>query len=308
MAAAAGSVLTMTDISGLLPRIESIERALSNYIKTESAIQESKTIQRVLDKIHTYYPTLLAKQTDLKYVYTPTGGLLTDLDGCIVVSAKPPKPVRRNGFRNNSLGFNPATDFARTIILEAKHSLTKAKVDTKILQMCKLKELLHSLHSFDFDHTVPAFQAMIEDHGFHNYPRDFYVLFAADDMDYNVRRFLLAISRGITKEAYNDFAMSFLKNDPFYKTIKQNSTIPKKMKATLHATKTIEEATAVLENPAFRDYAPTLQRILVPYEAIVPYYNQFVNRIGFLQFDTLFLPELFPYPMPDPRFIGGFRF
>jgi hypothetical protein len=308
MAAAAGSVLTMMDISGLLPRIESIERALSNYIKTESAIQESKTIQRVLDKIHTYYPTLLAKQTDLKYVYTPTGGLLTDLDGCIVVSAKPPKPVQRNGFRNNSLGFNPATDFARTIILEAKHSLTKAKVDTKILQMYKLKELFHSLPSFDFDHAVPAFQAMIEDHGFHNYPGDFYLLFAADDMDYDVRRFLLAVSGGITKEAYNDFAMSFLKKDPFYKTIKRNSTIPKKLKATLHATKTIEEALSVLENPVFRDYALTFLRILVPYEAIVHYYNQFVNRIGFLQFDTLFLPELFPYPMPDPRRIGGFRF
>jgi hypothetical protein len=305
MAAAASSALTIADLSGLLSRIDVLERRFMNYISTESAIQEAKDVQRILDKVHTYMPTVSAKATDLKYVYTPFGVLLTDLDGCIVISTKPSKPNRRNTYKNNTLGFNPASDFARTLIVESKHSLTKPKIDNKIFQMCQLKDVFRALPTLDFARTSSAFQTMIDDHAFQTYPSDFYILFAADDMGWNIRQFIMALSEGITKEAYDTYSLQFLKGDPYYKTIKKNPTILKRLKVALHSAKTVEDANAVLADDAFEPYRLTFSQILKPYDAIAPYYNQLRNRIGFLQFNTLYLPELFPYPMPS-HYMGAF--
>lgn len=304
-AAAATSALTVADLSGLLARMDLLERRFMNYISTESTIQEAKDVQRILDKVHTYMPSVSAKATDLKNVYLPSGVLLTDLDGCIVISTKPPKPNRRNTYRNNTLGFNPASDFARTLIVESKHSLTKGKIDNKIFQMCQLKELFRILPTLTVARTSSAFQAMIADNAFNTFSSDFYIIFAADDMGWSTRQFIIALSEGIPKETYDTYTLQFLKDDPYYKSLKKNNTITKRLKTALHSAKTVEEANAVLADDAFEPYRLTFSQILKPYDAIVPYYNQLRNRIGFLQFNTLYLPELFPYPMPS-HYLGAF--
>ena len=116
-------------------------------------------------------------------------------------------------------------------------------------------------------------------------------------MTYSIRKFLMAISEGISKEVYDRYTLLFMKEDPFYKTIKRNPSIPKRLKTALHAARTAEDVVTVLADAAFDGYRPTLSPIVQPYDAIVPYYNEMRGRVGFLQFNTLFIPDLFPYPM-----------
>ena len=288
------------DVVKLQQRVERLEAELAgfrtsihSYIRAESLAQESADVEKVLEKIHTFMPALLTKRGDIREFYMPSGRLLTDIDGCILLRMKPSPPKPRAGYRNNSLGFNPAVDFERTIFIESKHSLTKTKIDDKLRQMVVIKQILQELPSIDISTAATPFRSMVTEHKVDKYPNDICIVFSANDLDASIRNFLVQLNEDLTKEYYDRFTIHLMKTNPVYGRLRKDSHVPRKAKIALHAAKTVEEALIQLESIG-APYSFAFSSFLVPYDTILPIYAQLKHRIGFLQWNKLYLPEMFP--------------
>lgn len=156
--------------------------------------------------------------------------------------------------------------------------------------------LFATMQDTDWSHAAQPFQSMIEDHAFHTYSSKFTIVFPVGDLDGSMCYFLKAINEGITKDTYDAYVLHKMKNHPFYKTLKRNPFVLRRLKIALRSARTVEDVNLVLANECCNMYKEAFSPILVPYEDIISYYNEMKGHIGFVHFNRVYIPEVFPFP------------
>jgi hypothetical protein len=129
------------------------------------------------------------------------------------------------------------------IFIEAKRSLNKIKLDDKLKQILRFKNVLSYINDTSKDQTKLPKQlseSIVRD-SLKTFPETIYILFGAEDMPLELKQFILSINNGITKEIYEHFIFLLFKTDQTYIYAAYDSKISDDAKKYLKNINSIEE-------------------------------------------------------------------
>jgi hypothetical protein len=285
-----------TRVISLETRVTGLDDAFKKYIHNESDIQESSDLEYLYTYCQRNLPSLSISKCLLKYFFLPTGGShYTDWDGCLILTFLPTQPKHINGYKNNSLGFNPNTRTSKAILTESKHGLTKYRLDNKIVQFSTMFKVLDTILENNIHNPASVFVTMVQTYNLHNFPKERYIVFSSDDLDTFLRSYILEINDGITEEKYNIFCYTIFKNSKLYKKIIEDKNIVKKIKNKIEKMTTIQEIHAIFNNNSdeLKEYYNTFKNEYVSFNTMEPHFISLKGKLGILQFRQIVLPQVF---------------
>lgn len=129
-----GQVSTLTiRFNTLTNRFNDFERNHSYYKKQESDIQEGYLTDKLYQYLNETMPTKYIQKLPLQKVYRQDGSEITELDGCLLIKARDNIINNNKTRRHRYLRIPP-----QLVILEAKRTPDKMKVDIKLEQVYEL--------------------------------------------------------------------------------------------------------------------------------------------------------------------------
>jgi hypothetical protein len=285
-----------TRMISLEKRVTNLEDIFTKYINNESDIQENSDLEYLYNYCQINLPSLNTSKCLLKYFFLPSGGTqYTDWDGCLILTFLPNQPKHVNGYKNNSLGFNPNTRTSKAIITESKHGLTKQRLDKKIIQFSTMFKVLDSILENTIQNPAPIFTSMVTTYNLRNFPKERYILFSSDDLDSFLRTYILELNNGITEEKYNIFCFNIFKNSKLYNKIIEDKDIVKKIKNKIERATSILEIKSIFENNS-NELVKYYNNIKIEYESysvLEPFYTSLRGKLGVMQFGQIVLSQVF---------------
>lgn len=270
------------------------QATFSKYVNNQSWIQESSDLECMYSKFIKWLPTVECTKANIREVYLPTGNILTDIDGCIILNTEMKKPEHNPNMRNNSKEKQPFYHFKKGILLESKHALNKQKIDSKLTNIVDFMRLLSSLQGGTLDGTE-KFSEFVEEFDLMNFPQDLYLVFSSGDISFEIRSFLLDIQSGKIEQTYDTYVTAIFRTHPIQKVLKKDSRVLNVVKRKLKAIKDVEELRTLIQTePTLSSYQQHLLPILIPYSDMKDVYRRMKGKLGILQFMELTLPGIFP--------------
>jgi len=194
-----------TRLSSLETRVGKLEDSvavLHNYIGNQSKVQEEQyTIQ-----LKTYLLNMFSNSSinilNFGNFYEPyTNEPLTDIDGCVILrSLMPTAKITKNNK-------NIILDNSRVFFIEAKHAITKARLDKKLKQFVRIMSLIHAVQNDTYipaDNKLYMFDNMITIHDIKKFPASFAFIFSTKKMSPDAMKIAIAINNNtLTKKLYD---------------------------------------------------------------------------------------------------------
>ena len=308
-------------------RIAKIEDNISGilkYIKLEADFQEQRNKQ-FISKLYLYnIPSSIVTSIDSKKIYDHMGKELTDLDGFLLISniprilpqlstelvARIPSSISLKGLlKEGTPVYDPELIRNEYIIIESKHSLSKAKIDKKLRQIQEIRDMLQ--HVTDVEYTSAhelyrtCIEKMVRDTGLARTELNHIinVIFSSDDIPQELIAYITAIDSGITEEQYERITLSIFFGEHYLKKVinfvLKNNKIPKHKRDKLDVEGKLDEIRKLFKDPeitSFREVKGQLTHIhaiLVPFSTMESYFHDMKGKLGVLQFNTVTMPRLF---------------
>lgn len=283
---------TMQDLSGVVYKIHNVLYKIKDDRNFEEKrgtsideISETDKLYRILSQT---YPGLM--KSNMKYFNGPLKkeAPITDFDGLLILDRTTPDSV---------------DTMAKLIVIEAKTTLNKNKIDIKIEQIFRIHNLIKSIkaNNLVLKQTTESFRSMICNYNVTSYPSDIFIIFAPKIVSNATRNYLFAINEGgMTEEKYIQCCVTFLKEEVFDKIvndIKYNTTLQQLIKDIQKPHLTPQEYNTLLaqissekiiqkykKNISEYDYIPRI------YTSLKPSFDYFQNKLGLFFNDVLESP------------------
>ena len=256
------------------------------YIKQTSLYEEDKYNNLI-------YHTLMNKLSGhiskykIENIYDIHNNRISDIDGCILMNLVSSSP---NKFANNVIKDVNPTNANLCIFIEAKRSLNKSKFDNKLKQILKFKNLLIDIH--DKNKKIKLHSELdksILEHSLKTFTQTIYIIFGSEDIPIELKRFILLVNRGITKEEYDELIFSLFKTDQTYIFTKYDNKVSDEKKKRLNAINTLEELKDYCKEP---DSLKTFHHYMEEFKEFEGLYTKFKGILGILHINTLIVPGL----------------
>jgi hypothetical protein len=190
------------------------------------------------------------------------------------------------------------------IIVESKRSISKQKVDTKLRQLYEFANILQTLDSIDMNKAVSEFKNMItyldsSSLDINLTAISLLFMFSSDDITPDIRRYIMAIENGITKEEYDILCGKMYTSDIYAKhhltTLISSDNISHSIKSELKLNRTYEELAYILQ-PYLKEYdMGYLKDFFTPYEELEHIFKFMKGKIGVSQFNKAIFPKLLQF-------------
>lgn len=269
------------------------------YMKTEANIQEGRDTQYIIKLYYHNHPTHIVDRLMIREFYRPDNNLLTDYDGLLLVH-NIPIPLT---------GALQSTDIVEYIVIESKHSLDKEKIDKKIKQITDLSTYLEKADDEKFvESSGPRFQDSIQKWMTEtrlpsdSLQRPIHLLFASDDIPYEVGLYLKDISEGFADEAqYDATVYRLFQSDPYVRPIMDRIRAIKDGRISRATHQLIHPRSATMQTirDAFSNaLRPFLEKpiepYLVAYSELEGHFQRMKGRVGMSQFGAVEYSPIFP--------------
>ena len=295
-----------TRFTKLETRFTTFEKKVNGYIKNESDIQELNTTQHIKVELESNFPVSLFEIIPFQYFFIPTSrDHITDIDGCIIRRTAPVKTTNAAG-RNYNLPSGTA------YIIEAKHSLTKQQIDKKLIQFCLILQTINDIHASRIivrDPPTSSFDIMAAMLEVYNFPSDILFIFASDDINESLTRFIQDINKGdMTEEVYNQHLFNSIKESSLISTIILDPTVRKIIKHMIHQSRTLNELIGIftqktvdtssskkeqsfeLQKDTLKPYQTDFFSMIVPYSTVESCYKLLKGKLGIFRMNELTHP------------------
>jgi hypothetical protein len=229
------------------PRILTIEKDIAK-IKRNRHYEEARNIgisersktdniYRILNAI-----TVGVRQLELKHFYGPTKkiGEITEFDGLLLVDKSRLDTISRNPIINPHDRNGAVPDVtSKLVIIEAKTTLNKMKVDNKLMQLLQIHNIINDIHtgSIRLDQTSEQFRKMVQENNVASFPSEVIMIFAPDIIDTYTIDYIKSIADGgdlaqspISEETYHYHCQRFLRRYIIESNILNDRLLPSDIK------------------------------------------------------------------------------
>ncbi len=301
------------DIIGIKENVKDFREEFNKYKKQDSDFQENRNNNFIISLLEYNRNTYFTELIPIKNIYTPYSKYaLSEIDGLILYTPnqnKMPKisdelldradKVFQASLKENLSKINTYFSDSYLIIVESKRSISKQKVDTKLRQFYEFAHILQTLNSIDMNKVVSEFKNMItylESSSLDLNAISLLFMFSSDDITPDIRRYIIAIENGITKEEYGILCRNMYASDIYAKhhltTLISSDNISQSIKSELKLNKTYEELTHILQ-PYLKEYdMGYLKDFFTPYEELEHIFKFMKGKIGVSQFNKAIFPKL----------------
>lgn len=273
------------------------------YIRQEAELQEREHTELLYQTLTNAFPTLQVSRCYLREFYRFDGSLVTDLDGCICMTSAIAIPtgrpmnnrfrqLRNKTFKNNSKQTASSLPLEKAFIVESKHSLDLFKVNKKLQQLSEMIRIVNTYRTTKPNEVSRKF-LLFQKKDLDTFPKDISMIFSSDLIPLEVKKYILAIGRGIQEEEYERSILSLLHNSEEFYTLQKDPTIAWKIKKELKEAQSIVEFRTLIDDPMCDEYSYDLKRIAEPYDSIKDLLLSARGRVGILQFNQVILPGFF---------------
>ena len=300
---------TVATLSSTVATISSNLSTLSTdfyiYTRQNTTIQENTNEEHLRELLDKRVPSSTFIKV-IRYTVTPPTGAsnLTELDGCILMN-----PIINDTTITNRILPGFTKDISDTIVesgeyiqrltllVESKHSMNIPKLNAKLRHAIEFENILKSIDTIDMSTARPAFKAMVDDNNMRCYPKTVNMVFASDDITYEMKEFIKDIYEGtITEASYTEHIIANLVRDPFYRALMKEKSISDSNRNKLRdlvKAKNITEIYARCIAQVYGKRSNDLLEYVQPFSEIMPtVYAPMKEKICILQFDKLTMPHL----------------
>jgi hypothetical protein len=293
------------DVAVLTKSHNKLASEFSAYTKRESDIQEDSSTLFILRELSRYLKQYTCYKSSLKNIYMPnTNDDFTDFDGCIILSKYNFEQDPNNLFNVNTRKQNrteakqklnltnyPNKENNIAIVVECKHGLTKMDINTKLVQLYTFMHTVENYKNEKIKTQGTNFKKMVEEHDLKNFPNSLYLVFSANDISPLCETYINSINNGLTMKIYDDVVLPEIRR-LCKEIILKDKNIPNSFKGKLdNKNNTSNDIYDILETK------PQLQeqvfKTILPYKAMVPILNMFINKVGIHRFNEIRIPTIY---------------
>ena len=275
------------------------------YTRQNTVIQENTNEEHLRELLDKRVPSSTFIKA-IRYTVTPPTGAsnLTELDGCILMN-----PIINDTTITNRILPGFTKDISDTIVesgkyvqrltllVESKHSMNIPKLNMKLRHAIEFENILKSIDTIDMSTARPAFKAMVDDNNMRCYPKTVNMVFASDDITYEMKEFIKDIYDGtITEASYAGHIIANLVGDPFYRALMKDESISNSNRNKLRDLVKAKNITEIHARCIARTYGrrsnDLLEYVQLFSEIMPALYSPMKEKICILQFDKLTMPHL----------------
>ena len=302
------------DISGLRTDLNDLTHKYNDYIRKESEFQEYRSRNFIFSLLKYNNVAPRIKEVNIKIFYDRLNNPITDFDGCVYISSS----ILHNDEKYSRLaeaGINMTPkinnintkEYNDLIVIEAKHSVNKKKVDTKIKQMKKIYVLLESIKNENIEELKPKFRQFLTNFmneaqvTLDNFPLNMNLLMSSDDIFPELRDYIILINNGITEDSYKEICGRMFKADKYVKDEFESYKIDRNLSG-LIKTKLqnaykydidIDKIRELFEEMPQSYKNENIMMYFTPFEELKEYFEFMKGSIGITQFNKAYLPKFF---------------
>jgi hypothetical protein len=315
----------LTAIEERVTTIEGDIVGIHKYMKLESTFKEKRD-EVFISKLYLHNnPTSIVTPVNIGDIYNRTGQRITDADGFLFITTIPlivPKPSNelvarispyvstKNFLKNEHIVYDATMLRKEYIIIESKHSLSKAKIDSKLRQIGWIRIALQDAKGDDWTKAHSNYRMFIDRliHGT-GLPRsdlyhDINLIFSSDDITNELFEYITAIDGGISEEQYNTLTLNIFFSDPYIRDIieliTKNNKIPKRKRDVLtQKPHNIDRVRDLFKDPdiiSIDEVNKQMSHIhptLISFSKMEPHFLSMRGKLGVSQFNTVTMPQLF---------------
>lgn len=275
-----------------------LKKRFDDYIKKEADIQEDVQFDFIYKKLRSKFNGGTVHKiniTNFYNMYITDPQPLTEIDGCIHVDGRIKTAAlqasffnntgqqQKRSFTNNSKFMNPKYITNDLLIIEAKHSINKAKIDKKLQQIYTIHEIFQKVHTLshtEYTTLSKKFRDM-----FDNYFRDMYdtakiyLIIVSDSISPTYIDYIINLNEGITSYQYDTCTYNILREDTFLANeIKKDKNIHPTLKKSFLSATTMDEIRNLFADKTFQKYENYMS-YLTPYDELHPFFDFIRGRI-----------------------------
>lgn len=311
-------VIIKADIVKMKEDILDLQKGFTKYKKQDANFQEARTNNFIISLLRLNKNTYTAKLLPIKNVYTPySKKALTEFDGLILytpnatsmpsISSELASRVNKDfqrSLKNNLQQINTLFTNPQLIVVESKRSISKEKIDKKIIQFYELIDMMEQINTINMETVTDQFRTFYNELLEHSElssgdlgQLDLKMIFGSDDITDAMKDYIIAINNGITKSQYNYLCASMFNDDSYaHEHIKKlrKLSLSKIVKDELKGY-SFESLKEVLHEH-FPNYMESyIGPYFVPFDERRHAFELMKGRIGIVQFNRAIFPQLFQY-------------
>jgi hypothetical protein len=286
---------------------------MHRYIHLDEHEYYNSIRDNTLDNIHTILNAITdgAKTINITHFYGHTKkiGMIAKVDRIFIIN----KSQLGTSLANPII--DPDRDMSdistNLVIIDAKTSLTRERVDNKLQQLLQIHDIIRNLQagSIDIPHATEHFRRMIEEHPIHSLPSEITMIFAPNIVDSDIIDYIKSIGSGvlnidntrspISESTYLQFCARFLNNYVITSNILYDITVPSTIKHTItqmtlnrmpSATDFSTFINVINESTIKSEYKQYIRNTYKPYHMLLHIFTYAVGKIGLYHNNTLDSP------------------
>ena len=299
------------DVSSLKSDVAS----LVDWRKKLSVAEEEKFNKRLLQILSN------CNSYDIKRIYLSnfvdsSGQVITDFDGCFIISSKLPliKIPRTTAQERRALvsvsplrmNNSTSTNWSYLVIVETKLTIDKRIIDKKLEQMASIKNNIVTSKKQTTNPSKPnakskAFQTMVSTFDIERFPDEILLLFGCDSMSRNLCSYIDLINEGIDDVIkYKSMTFDLLQEDRVYQEF-VSQTRKQKIKNLDFSSydKIVITLSVVKKLPDFANMLGKishLQELMKPYETMATYFSAMKGKCGYMTLTDSSIPVIYCHP------------
>lgn len=315
------------EIAGIKKEIKNIKTDLTDfrqefnkYKKQDSDFQESRVNNLVISLLRRNKNTYNINLLPIENVYMPySRTALSEFDGLILYTPNQAKMPHvsdeliervdktfRDTLKDNITQINTVFTNPQLIVVESKRSISKLKIDTKIMQIYEFIHILKQINNIDMETTTEEFRIFLDDlMDYSELTRnelqdiDVKLIFGSDDITIYMNDYISTIHNGMTEDKYNELCSKMFYNDNYaLKTIKDlllDESILKTVKSLLKHYRTFDELKNIVSTHLPEYNLGHAASYFTPFSYLKQYFTIMKAAIGIIQFNKATFPELFQF-------------
>jgi hypothetical protein len=308
------------DIVNIKTDLADFRQEFNKYKKQDSDFQEARINNFIISLLSRNKNTYNINLIPIENIYMPySNSPLSEFDGLILYTPNQSKMPHvsqeliervdsdfHTKLKDNISQINTVFTLPQLIVVESKRSVSKQKIDTKIMQMYEFIHMLKTIKTIDMSATKEVFRDFLGD--LIEYSRltlnelqniDIKVIFGSDDITLNMHEYICAIHDGITEDKYNELCSRMFYDDKyatkFIRELSLLDTVSKPVKSLLKHYRTFDELKNIIETHFKEHNMGHVASYFTSYNDMKQYFELMVKSIGIVQFNKATFPELFQF-------------
>ena len=306
-----------SDVSSLKSDVSSLKSDVASLVdwrKKLSVAEEEKFNKRLLQILSN------CNSYDIKRIYLSnfvdsSGQVITDFDGCFIISSKLPliKIPRTTAQEKRALvsvsplrmNNSTSTNWSYLVIVETKLTIDKRIIDKKLEQMASIKNNIVTTKTQTTNPSKPnakskAFQTMVSTFDIERFPDEILLVFGCDSMSRNLCSYIDLINDGIDEIKYKSLTFDLLQEDRVYQELVSQAKKQKiksldfssydKIVNTLSVVQKLPDSASMIGKISH------LQELMKPYGTIAPYLSAMKGNCGYMTLTDSSIPVIYCHP------------